>query len=114
MRRRLFTALALLVLLQAARAAAQKPPSRTSIAARPAAASGTVVVPDKFLRRWDPVTIFFARDAGPAGGGPEDHPDRFVTLAPEHPGAFTWLDARTLQFRPAEPGPPHSRTTFRA
>lgn len=103
-------ALALLV----SPAPAQKPPSRTSIAARPAATSGTVVVPDKFLRRWDPVTIFFARDAGPEGGGPEDHPDRFVTVTPEHPGAFEWLDARTLQFRPAEPWPPLSRTTFRA
>ncbi len=80
--------------------------------ARPAGAAGTVVVPDRFLRRWDPVTVFFARDAGPAGGGPEDHPERLVTLSPAHPGAFTWIDARTLQFRPAEPWPPLARFTW--
>ena len=79
---------------------------------RPAGATGTVVVPDRFLRRWDPVTVFFARDVGPAKGGPEDRPERFVTTNPPHPGAFTWLDARTLQFRPAEPWPPLERFTW--
>jgi uncharacterized protein YfaS (alpha-2-macroglobulin family) len=79
---------------------------------RPAGAVGTVVVPDRFLRRWDPVTVFFATDTGPAGGGPEDHPERLVTLAPDHPGAYTWIDARTLQFRPAEPWPPLARLTW--
>ncbi len=79
---------------------------------RPAGATGTVVVPDRFLRRWDPVTVFFARDVGPAGGGPEDHPERLVTVSPAHPGAFTWLDARTLQFRPAVPWPPLARFTW--
>ena len=81
---------------------------------RPESAKGTVIVPDRFLRRWDPVTIFLATDQGPAGGGPEDHPERFVTLSPPHPGAFAWLDARTLQFRPAEPWPPLSRFVWKA
>src|SRR5262249_55574054 len=54
-----------------------------------------------------------ASDQGPAGGGPEDHPERFVTLSPAHPGAFTWLDARTLQFHPAEPWPPLSRFVWK-
>jgi len=35
-----------------------------------------------------------------------------VTANPPHPGAFTWLDARTLQFRPAEPWPPLERFTW--
>ena len=39
---------------------------------RPAGRSGTVVVPDRFLRPWDPITVFFDRDLGPAAGGPED------------------------------------------
>jgi uncharacterized protein YfaS (alpha-2-macroglobulin family) len=69
------------------------------------APTDTVIIPDHFLRRWDPVTIFFTRDTGPDEGGPEDRPQRFVTMDPEHPGAFTWLDSRTLQFRPAEPWP---------
>ncbi|MCP4694340.1 MAG: alpha-2-macroglobulin, partial [Desulfobacterales bacterium] len=72
-----------------------------------------VIVPDRFLRRWDPVTIFFDRDAGPAGGGPEDAPEKYATLSPDHPGAYTWLDGRTLQFRPAEPWPPLTRFTWR-
>ncbi|HEY0780840.1 MAG TPA: MG2 domain-containing protein, partial [Thermoanaerobaculia bacterium] len=73
---------------------------------------GATVVPDRFLRSWDPVTVFFDRDLGPAGGGPEDAPQRFVKMAPEHPGAFRWLDARTLQFKPAEPWPPLARYAF--
>src|SRR5207249_3297133 len=60
------------------------------------------------------VTVFFAKDVGPAKGGPEDHPERLVTLSPPHPGAFTWLDARTLQFRPAEPWPPLARFAWAA
>lgn len=93
---------------------AAEPPSSAS-AVRPASArhasSGTTVVPDRFLRRWDPITFFFARNAGPAAPGPEDRPERWVGLQPAHPGAFTWLDARTLQFRPAEPWPPLARFT---
>jgi alpha-2-macroglobulin len=81
---------------------------------RPAGATGTVIVPDHFLRRWDPVTIFFARDVGPAKGGPEDQPQRVVSVNPKHPGAFTWLDARTLQFRPAEPWPSLARFQWKA
>ena len=69
---------------------------------------GTVVVPDRFLRRWDPLTVFFDREQ-PVKSGPEDQPARFVRLAPAHPGAWTWLDSRTLQFRPAEPWPPLTR-----
>lgn len=64
---------------------------------------GTVVVPDTWLRRWDPITVFFPTARGTAG--PEDRPERFLRLTPDHPGAYTWLDARTLQFRPADPWP---------
>ena len=74
-----------------------------------AAENGPRVVPDRMLRRWDPVTVFFANAAGPAAGGAEDHAERFVTIDPAQPGAFRWLDAKTLQFRPAEPWPALSR-----
>jgi len=37
-------------------------------------ADGATLVPDRFLRRWDPVTVFFSSDQGPAQGGPEDSP----------------------------------------
>jgi hypothetical protein len=76
---------------------------------RPAGRTGTVVVPDRFLRPWDPITVFFDRDTGPAGGGAEDQPERFVQLTPKQPGAYTWLDPRTLQFRPAEAWPALTR-----
>jgi len=78
----------------------------------PRPADGSVIVPDRFLRRWDPLTIFFSRDAGPSKGGPEDNATRFVTMKPAHPGQFQWLDARTLQFRPAEPWPSLARFTW--
>lgn len=94
-------------------------PLTSALAAEPLAAgtlvqpAGAAVIPDKFLRRWDPVTFFFDTAAGPAKSGPEHQPERFVTLLPAHPGVYTWLDARTLQFRPAEPWPALSRFTFR-
>jgi uncharacterized protein YfaS (alpha-2-macroglobulin family) len=65
-------------------------------------ADGAKVVPERFLRSWDPVTLFFDRDRGPQAGGPEDAPERFVTMKPAVPGAWQWLGARALQFRPAD------------
>jgi uncharacterized protein YfaS (alpha-2-macroglobulin family) len=94
------------VLMTASAAMAQAPNAPPK---RPAGVSGTVIVPDHFLRRWDPVTIFFDRDLGPAKGGPEDDPARLVTVKPAQPGAYEWLDARTLQFRPADPWPSLTR-----
>src|SRR5580658_6758969 len=75
--------------------------------------AGSIVVPDRFLRRWDPVTLFFERDTGPAKGGAEDAPERWATLTPAQPGAWTWLNARTLQFRPAIPWPALGRFDFK-
>lgn len=95
--------------------AAESPATPPTRPARPAASTGsTVVVPDRFLRRWDPLTVFFAADLGPSSGGPEDHPERVVSITPAQPGAFTWLDARTLQFQPAEPWPALARVTVKA
>ncbi len=73
---------------------------------RPRAHNGTVVVPDRFLRSFDPITVFYPAAKGPKDGGAETDPEEWVTLDPAWPGAWTWLDARTLQFRPAEPYPP--------
>jgi uncharacterized protein YfaS (alpha-2-macroglobulin family) len=77
-------------------------------------ADGAKIVPERFLRSWDPVTIFFDRDAGPANGGPEDASERFVALKPAMPGAWQWLGARALQFRPAEAWKPLQRVEFTA
>ncbi|MBF0285766.1 MAG: alpha-2-macroglobulin, partial [Magnetococcales bacterium] len=82
------------------------PPQRE---APPVPAGKAVIAPDHFLRAWDPVTLFFDQPTGPSEGGPEDQPERLVKLSPAHPGVYTWLDARTLQFRPVEAWPPLSR-----
>src|SRR5580704_14765279 len=77
-------------------------------------ADGARIVPEKFLRSWDPVTIFFDRDVGPANGGPEDAPERLVTVAPATSGAWQWLGARALQFRRAEAWKPLQNVVFKA
>ncbi|HEV8678267.1 MAG TPA: alpha-2-macroglobulin family protein, partial [Stellaceae bacterium] len=77
-------------------------------------ADGVQIVPERFLRRWDPVTVFLDRDAGPAGGGPEDQPQTYATIAPAPAGAWQWLGPRVLQFRPAEPWQPLRRVTVTA
>ncbi len=74
-------------------------------------ADGVRVVPDHFLRSWDPLTVFFAADTGPAAGGPEDAPQRLLSVQPPIPGAWTWLGPRVLQFRPAEAWQPLRRVT---
>ena len=77
---------------------------------RPHSQATTQVVPDRYLRRWDPVTVFFTGSRGKTG--PEDRPERIVQLEPRHPGAWEWLDAKTLQFRPAEPWTPMSAVSI--
>ncbi|MGD8938477.1 MAG: hypothetical protein PVJ72_03805, partial [Gammaproteobacteria bacterium] len=71
------------------------------------------IIPNTFLRRWDPVTIFFSKDLGPDTPQAEDRAEQFVTVTPSHPGAFTWINRRTLQFRPAEPWPPLAHFDWR-
>jgi uncharacterized protein YfaS (alpha-2-macroglobulin family) len=96
--------LALLLAAMATPVLAQAPPPPTPpVLDQLRRADGAHVLPDRFLRRWDPVTILFDADTGPTAGGPEDAPSRLVTFDPPHPGAWTWLGARTLQFRPTEP-----------
>jgi uncharacterized protein YfaS (alpha-2-macroglobulin family) len=107
---RLLGTLLALVTAGAVAAAPQLPPGKTL--RRPVGRKGTVVVPDHFLRRWDPLTIFFERDIVPAVTGQlELEPERFAALEPAHPGAWEWLTPRTLQFRPADPWP--ALTEFR-
>ena len=77
-------------------------------------ADGASVVPEKFLRRWDPITVFFAANTGPASGGPEDDPGRVVKMSPAAAGSWQWLNARTLQFRPAETWRPLERVEIAA
>lgn len=89
-------------------------PSEAQPLDRTLRADGASVVPDRFLRRWDPVTVLFDSDQGPAQGGPEDAPERLVRMTPAIPGAWQWLGARALQFRPAEPWQPLRRVEIAA
>ena len=103
-RRRILGTLLALITAAGAAAAPSLPPGKTL--RRPADRKGTVVVPERFLRRWDPLTVFFDRDVVPdVTGQLELEPERFVDLDPPHPGAWEWLTPRTLQFRPADPWP---------
>ena len=71
----------------------------------------TTVVPEKFLRGYDPITVFFPRAAGVPG--PLDDPGVFMNLSPAHPGTYRWLDNRTLQFQPTIAWPALERFSLR-
>jgi alpha-2-macroglobulin len=66
------------------------------------------ILPDQFLRGYDPITAYFTADEGP-GRGDADDGARRLKITPAWPGAWFWLDRRTLQFRPAEPWPALAR-----
>ncbi len=77
-------------------------------------ADGARVVPEKFLRDWDPITIFFDADVGAKAGGAADSHEKLATLSPEPAGEWRWLGPRALQFRPAEPWTPLQRVTIKS
>jgi len=106
--------LALALALALAVGAAVADPAVRSLVTRPFEATGTTVLPERYLRGWDPVTVFYTDNRGPAKGGPEDHPERYASLSPDWPGAWSWVDARTLQFKPADPWPPLGAFQVRA
>jgi alpha-2-macroglobulin len=66
------------------------------------------VLPEKFLRGFDPVTVYFDSNQAP-GPGSADDGEKFLKIVPPWPGAYFWADRKTLQFRPAEPWPPLAR-----
>nr|WP_041927175.1 MG2 domain-containing protein [Methylocystis sp. SC2] len=76
-------------------------------------ADGARVAPDRFLRAYDPVTIFFPSDAGPKNGGAEDSPQKYATMIPQPAGEWRWLGPRALQFRPADAWKPLSRVNVK-
>jgi alpha-2-macroglobulin len=78
---------------------------------RPASTKNEIL-PERFLRGYDPITVYFTENVGP-GRAPADE-TRFARLRPAWPGAWTWLDRKTLQFRPAEPWPALQRFSVEA
>ncbi|HSA23749.1 MAG TPA: MG2 domain-containing protein, partial [Myxococcota bacterium] len=76
-------------------------------------ARGVSVLPERYLRGFDPITVYFPDDRGP-GRGPADDGAARLSIQPAWPGAWSWLDRRTLQFRPAEPWPALARFLVKA
>ena len=79
----------------------------------PQRADGARVTPDKILRGYDPITVFFTSDAGSSSNKVEDSPEKYVTLLPKTQGEWRWLGPRALQFRPAEAWAPLSHVTVK-
>lgn len=106
-----FAALMLLLPPLSGTAAAQ-PYLSADVGQRPVG-GGVKLLPETFLRGYDPVTVYFPdAQVGPKANA-DDGPRR-LRVVPEWPGAWVWVDRRTLQFRPAEPWPALSRFQFSA
>ncbi len=73
---------------------------------------GVTVVPEIFLRGYDPVTVFLPETVAQNAGEPADNPGELLEIVPEHPGEYRWLDGKTLQFLPTVRWPPLRRFTL--
>jgi alpha-2-macroglobulin len=76
-------------------------------------AQNATLVPEQFLRGYDPVTVFYDRPVGPGKAGPADGPGQWLRVEPAVSGEYRWIDDRTIQFLPAVPWPPLSDFTIR-
>ena len=70
------------------------------------------MVPEIFLRSYDPVTVFFPEESKPKADEPADDPGELLQIEPDHPGEYRWLDAKTLQFLPTVRWPALRRFTI--
>ena len=55
---------------------------------------GVTVVPEIFLRGYDPITVFFPDTVAQHAEGRSDHPSELLEIMPEHPGEYRWLDGK--------------------
>lgn len=67
---------------------------------------GITIVPDRFLREYDPVTFFFQRGRAKDNMKVEEFASKHISIEPSHAGEFVWIDNKTLEFRPVVPWPP--------
>lgn len=65
-----------------------------------------IILPELFLRSYDPVTVFYKDTIGPPSGGPLDNPEGIISIYPPHPGEYKWIDGKILQFLPTVPWAP--------
>lgn len=80
--------------------------SLSSAAFSQTSAAKAVVVPDRFLRGYDPVTVQYDAALGPVSGGLVPGPSPFLSIDPAVDGEYRWTDARTVRFLPSIPWPP--------
>ena len=73
---------------------------------------GVTVVPEIFLRSYDPVTIFFPEESRLSTDELADDSGELLQIEPDHPGEYRWLDAKTLQFLPTIRWPALRRFTI--
>ncbi|HEY1087641.1 MAG TPA: Ig-like domain-containing protein, partial [Archangium sp.] len=76
-------------------------------------AGGTNLLPEQFLRGFDPITAYFPSDQVGDRANADDGAKR-LKLSPDWPGAWVWVDKKTLQFRPSEPWPALARFAVEA
>jgi len=103
--------LSLLLLLAALPARAQE--YRPADESQRPEGGGVKLLPDQFLRGFDPVTVYFPDNVGP-GKQSADDGAKLLKVTPAWPGQWFWADRKTLQFRPAEPWPALARFSFEA
>ena len=70
------------------------------------------VVPEIFLRGYDPVTIFFPEERRPNADEPTEDLRELLQIEPDHPGEYQWIDDKTLQFLPTVRWPALRRFTM--
>jgi hypothetical protein len=107
----LYSVLSLLLLLAAVPAGAQE--YRPADESQRPEGGGVRILPDQFLRGFDPVTVYFPDNIGP-GKQSADNGAKLLKVVPAWPGQWFWADRKTLQFRPAEPWPALARFSFEA
>lgn len=74
-------------------------------------AANNSILPEQFLRGFDPISVYFTSDQVTANA---DDGAKRLKITPDWPGAYVWVDRRTLQFRPAEPWPALARFSIEA
>ncbi len=106
--------LACALLLSGATSSESRPPDYqpADLGQRPKSGR-TDILPEQFLRGYDPITVYFSGNVGPRRGDADDGP-QILEIKPSWPGAYSWVDRKTLQFRPAEPWPPLQRFAVQA
>ena len=77
------------------------------------ASGGTSLLPEQFLRGFDPISVYFPSDQVADKANADDGAKR-LKISPDWPGAYVWVDRKTLQFRPAEPWPALARFSLEA